>query len=96
MLVTEELINILYDILSLLENWRSEEIESASKDDDIDLQIEQVFVLQDGTIKYCPSIISPLVNYETRPREQITNQKYDEKVNKKIQSFLEDIEFILG
>ena len=65
-------------------------------DDEVDLEMEQVFVQQDGSIKYCPKIISSLRNYEIKTTNLIPNAQFQDKVNKKIQLFIDDIDFVLG
>ena len=37
----------------------------------VDLQMEQVFIQLDGSIKYCPYIISPLRNYDINVNNNI-------------------------
>ena len=57
-----------------------------------------MFIHQDGSIKYCPKIISPLRNYEMDPKAgtAFKEQHFQDKVNKKVLAFIEDIEFILS
>lgn len=95
-LVTKELANILHDMICFYENWVSEKAEDVPTHEEVDLEIEQVFLHLDGTFKYCPRIISPLLNYEMSSTNQPSpGHKFQEQAIKKIQVFMDDIEFLL-
>ena len=65
-IVTKELTNILYNMICFYDYWinHASTKEEDQEAEEVDLEIEQVFIQQDGSIKYCPRIVSPLRNYD--------------------------------